>query len=155
MVMERSEGLRIRRVRPWDRVRARMRAAALDRQLAAGASPESSTALAVHAGHLCRPAERRVLAHTLTRLTAAAASTDSIRRVGARAPVCRSAIHDSEAELAAVVGRLEASEPISVQGVARIRNLLTDGSGPLYRRATSGRLRRELHAALEAMDCFA
>lgn len=155
MVMAEGQGLQIRRVRPWDRLRARMRASALDRQLAAGASPESSTVLAVHAGHLCRPAERRVLAHTLSRLTAAADAPGAKRAVGARTPVCTSAIHDSEAELAAVVDRLEAPDPISVQAVARLRTLVSDGGGPLYRRATSGRLRRELRATLEAMDCFA
>ena len=49
----------------------RLRASALDQELAAGTSPEATVALAVHAGRLCRPAQRRLLARSLTRIVAA------------------------------------------------------------------------------------
>jgi len=48
--------------------------------------------------------------------------------------------------------RLSAAAPVDVCGVARIRNLLTDGTGPLYREVAPGGLNRELLAALRAMD---
>ena len=65
VVLEQGDGLGLRRVRLRDRVRARLRTSALDEQLAAGASPESSVALALHAGQLCRPQQRRLLARSL------------------------------------------------------------------------------------------
>ena len=51
-----------------------------------------------------------------------------------------------------MVGRLVAPGPVGVRGVARIRNLLADGTGPLYRASGAGHLRDELVAALLAMD---
>ena len=141
VVVEQDEGLGVHRVRLRDRLRARMRSAALDRQLARGASPESSVALAVRAGYLCDSGQRRLLARSLTRITEAA---DGAGRL--KAPLSRSAIHCSERELAALVDRLEAAAPVSVQGVARVRSLLTDGTGPLYQGAPSEQLGLELRA---------
>jgi hypothetical protein len=152
VVVEKDAAVRVRRVRLRDRLRARVRATALDQQLATGASPDSSVVLAVHAGHLCAPHQRRTLARSLTRLAAAA---DTATRPRLTTPVCRPAIHRSGPEITAVVERLVATEPVSVQGVARVRRLLADGGGPLYRSATPGRLRRELLDVLRAMDCFA
>ncbi len=149
MVLEQGEGLGLRRVRLWDRVRARLRTSALDQQLAAGASPESSVALALHAGHLCRPQQRRLLARSLTEI-AVVCEAPARRRL--KAPVCRHAVTRARAELAAVVDRLAAAGPVDVRGVARIRNLLADGTGPLYRESRPGHLRDELRAALQAMD---
>ena len=57
-------------------------------------------------------------------------------------------------ELEAVAERLGAAGPVGVRGVARISGLLTDGTGPLYRASSPGRLRDELRAALAAMDPF-
>lgn len=149
VVLEQDAGLGLRRVRWWNRVVVRARASALDQELAAGASPESSMALAVHAGRLCNPAQRRVLAHSLTRIVAA--SEASARRRLA-APVCRPAVHRARAELAAVAGRLMTNGPVDVRGVARVRQLLSDGTGPLYQSAPPDRLRNELAAALTALD---
>ena len=41
-----------------------------------------------------------------------------------------------------------------MQGVARIRTLLADGTGPLYRSAAPEQLRNELTAVLAALDSF-
>ena len=152
VVVEQGAGLGVLRVRRRDRVRARVRAAALDRQLAVGASPESNVALAWRARRLSEIKQRRLLARSLTRLVA---SADAAAGPSSKAPLSRSAIHGSGPELAAVVDRLDATGPVSVQGVARIQSLLTDGSGPLYQSSTPERLARELRAALEAMDRFA
>ncbi len=151
VVLEEGAGLGLRRVRWSDRLLVRARASALDHQLAAGASPESSVPLAIHAGRLCGPAERRGLARSLARVVAV-----SDAPVGRRlkTPVCRPSVQQARAELAALAGRLTASGPVGVQGVARLRALLADGTGPLYRSAPPERLRHELTEVLLALDSF-
>jgi len=152
VVLHEGTALGLRRVRWWDRLVARVRASALDRELASGASPESTVPLAVHAGRLCEPAQRRLLARSLTRIVAA---SDAPARSRLKAPVCRPAVQQARPELAALAGRLSASGPVDVRGVARVRTLLADGTGPLYQPASPGRLRRELVAVLAALDSFA
>ncbi len=151
VVLEERSGLGLRRVRWRHRVMVRVRASALDHELAAGASPESSVALALHAGRLCEPAERRVLARSLTRIVAAS-DTPTPRRL--KAPVCRPAVHQARTEFAAVVSRLLATGPVDVRGLARVRTLLADGTGPLYQSAPVEQLRKELTAVLAAFDSF-
>jgi hypothetical protein len=63
-------------------------------------------------------------------------------------------VRQSRAELAAVAGRLAASGPVGVRGVARVRTLLADGTGPLYRAAAPGGLHHELDHVLAALDSF-
>jgi hypothetical protein len=152
VVLEEDAGLGLRRVRMRDRLLARLRASALDDQLAGGASPESSITLALHAALLCGPSQRRVLARSLTRI---AAASETPRRSRLKMPVCRSAVRGARTELNAVVDRLVACGPVDVRGVARIRSLLADGTGPLYWESTAERLRADLRAALAEMDPFA
>jgi hypothetical protein len=149
VVLDEGTGLGLRRVRWRDRLAVRARASALDDQLAAGASPESSVTLALHAARLCRPAQRRVLARSLTRVVATAEAPEP-RRL--RVPVCRTAVHQARAELAAVAGRLTASGPVDVRGVARVRSLLADGTGPLYQPTPPASLLHELAEVLDALD---
>jgi hypothetical protein len=148
VVLDQENGLRLRRVRPWDRVAARVRAAALDRELAAGASPDSSVALALHAEHLHADGQRRVLARSLRRV-GAAPGTRAARRL---VPLDREAVRRAHTELEALAARLASSAPLDVRGVARVRNLLSDGAGPLYQESDPARLRRELAATLASMD---
>ena len=149
VVLEDEAGLGLRWVRLRDRVLARVRASALDAELAAGASPESSVLLALRAGQLCRPAYRQLLSHGLTRVLATAeAPARSPRQV----PVNRPAVREARIELEAVAERLGATRPVDVRGVARVSGLLTDGTGPLYQRTRPGRLRDDLRAALGALD---
>ena len=69
--------------------------------------------------------------------------------------MCGPAVHRARAELQAVVACLTAAGPVDVRGVARVRRLLADGTGPLYRESAPDQLRNELRAALAAMDAFA
>ncbi len=151
VLLEEGAGLGLRRVRWWDRLLVRARTSVLDRELAAGASPESSLALAIHAGRLCEPAQRWLLARSLTRVIAVS-DAPAGRRL--KAPVCRPSVRRARDELSAVVGRLTASGPVGVQGVARIRELLADGTGPLYQPAQPEQLRGRLVDALAALDPF-
>lgn len=151
VVLDEAAGLGLRRVRWRDHLLVRIRASALDRELAAGAAPESSVPLALHAGHLCGPAQRRTLARSLTRIVAAADAPVG-RRL--KVPVCRPSVQRARAELAAVAGRLVAPGPVDVQGVARVRTLVADGTGPLYQPAAPERLRHELTEVMTALDTF-
>src|SRR5258708_30899598 len=61
-----------RPVRLWDRLLARLRASRLDRDLADGASPDATVALALRAQRLVRPRTRRDVARGAQRVPAAA-----------------------------------------------------------------------------------
>ena len=150
VVLEVGAGLGLRRVRWRDRVAFRARASALDAVLAAGSSPDSSISLALHAARLCKPAHRQLLARSLGRIVAAAETPNGRRAT----PVCRSAIQKVRPELASLAGRLSASGPVDVRGVARLRLLLADGTGPLYQPAGRDQLHAELTAVLAALDSF-
>ncbi len=152
VLVEQGKRLGLQRVRLRDRAVAKLRSGSLDRALAAGASPESSVALAVHAGHLCEPTQRRVIGHSLARIALLATAPQGGRVM---TPLSRTAVCRCHAELQAVVERLAACEPVGVQGIARIRTLLSDGAGPLYGASSPDRLRRDLLAALEGLDAVA
>jgi hypothetical protein len=130
--------LTLRRLRPWHRVLARWAAARLDRELAAGASPESSAGLAARAMALTSTKVRRELAASLQRILAAAGQPPAAMRSPAaavrpaRIPVNRTQISQSAVPLAELAGCLAAPGPVEVQGVAMVSQLLADGTGPLY-----------------------
>ena len=151
VLLDRGAGLGLRRVGPWQRVRARLRATALDRMLAAGASPESYVALAIHAARVYRSPQRRQLARSLARIAEASQNPSS----HLAAPYQRETVRQVRAELVEVADRLDRGGPVSVCGVARIRLLLSDGTGPLYRATRPEQLRGELRSALVALDSAA
>ncbi len=138
-----------RTVRPWDRLLVRLRAFSLDRDLAAGASPDASVALALRAQMLVRTRYRRYLARSVRRVL----RTASQAPFGSRSPVpvCRDRVRDSSEEFAELIERLLAAGPVPAQGVARASMLLADASGPLYRRASPGDLREKVRAAADAL----
>lgn len=143
-----SAGISARPVRLLDRLTARARATRLDSQLADGAPPESSVALALHAQLLVRPSERRLLASSLRRIAAAA---EPSARVRLRTPLCRDAVRCAGPEIKALADRLLSPGPVSAQGVATVRLLLADGTGPFYRACTARDLRSELCMALATL----
>jgi hypothetical protein len=128
----------LRRLRPWHRVLARCAATRLDRQLAAGASPESSTSLAARAIQLTSMTVRRDLATSVQRILAAAGDPPAVlpsRAAAApapRLPLNRAQISQLAGPLARLAGHLAAPGPVPVQGVAMASQLLADGTGPLY-----------------------
>jgi hypothetical protein len=126
-------GLRSARVGVVRRLLTRVRGAALDRRLAEGVAPESSLDLAIHADVLARPKQRAVLARDLDQIAVTARSTAS----KAQARLCRNRIREASAEFAALSHQLSAPGPVSVRGVAMIRVLVSDGTGPLFQRGTS------------------
>jgi hypothetical protein len=141
--------LTVRRVSLWHRLLARVLAANLDRQLAAGARPEGNVLLAARALFLTSASYRRALANSLRRLLALSASPQARPRPVAAArsagpfrpyvPV-RDRIARSAPELTGLADCLAARGPAPARGVALVSQLLTDGGGPLYRANSRGDL---------------
>lgn len=141
--------LRARRVGYLNRATARIRAAHLDRQLAAGACPDGTPALAWRARVLVRPAARAQLARSLERVVARAAGEVPAPRLGV--PLDRRAVAEAAGEVHALVDRLCSPGPVPAGGVARVRVLLSDGGGPLYHRHVDTGLVDALRAALDRL----
>jgi len=135
--------------RPWDRWLVRIRASRLDRQLAAGASPDASVALALRAQMLVRTRVRRDLARSARRILLAATRAPGARRLPM--PVCRGPVRDCSEEFAELISGLLAAGPVPAQGVARASLLLTDATSPLYHPAGADDLRTAVRAAADAL----
>jgi hypothetical protein len=150
-------GLRLRRLRPWHRVLARCAAARLDRELAAGASPETSATLAARAIQLTSMRHRRDLATSVQRILSAAGEPPEVMPAPAvavhppRLPLRRARISRSAVPLARLAGYLTAPGPVPAQGVAIISQLLADGTGPLYREACADELSDLIENATRAL----
>jgi hypothetical protein len=138
-----------RTARPWDRIAVRLRSFSLDRDLAAGASPDASVALALRAQMLVRPRYRRGLARSARRVLKAAEQPPFGSRLAV--PVCRERVAGSSEEFADLIRRLLAAGPVAAQGVAQASVLVADASGPLYRRASAGDLRARVRDAADAL----
>jgi hypothetical protein len=142
---------------PWSLLRARLAADRLDRELASGASPESSVLLAVHARRIVDPAACSTLANSVRTI---------IERTGRKRPALSTQVPMSTPTGPAAAGylrtladRLDESGPVRARGVAQVRALLRDGAGPLYRSGCIGilesddrgepSLRERINAALQ------
>jgi hypothetical protein len=133
--------LTVGRLRPWHRILARSLAARLDRELAAGASPEANASLAARATRLTSTEFRRDLAANLRRILVAAGEPARPAAAGAplgparppRVPLRTTRISRSAPLLAELANRLLDPGPVPVRGVAMVTELLADGTGPLYR----------------------
>jgi hypothetical protein len=129
-------------------VTARLRAARFDRALAVGVPAPAGSALAVHAARLTAVAERHAVARALRRAVRDATDTHPTRT--GRMPMHRANIAAAQALIDEVTRRLHAHHPVSPRGMARLRQLLSDGAGPLYRHGC-GDLAGRLSAALAAL----
>jgi hypothetical protein len=150
--------LTVRRLRPWHRMLARCTAPRLDRQLAAGTSPEASARLAARAMLLTSVDFRRDLATSVQRILAAAGEPAVLMpaRAGAahwpRIRLNRARISQSALPLARLAGQLAKSGPVPVPGVAMISLLLADGMGPLYHDACGDDLEDIIGKAARALS---
>jgi hypothetical protein len=141
----------------WRRVRlaliAGWRAGELDRQLAAGVSPDASELLAIRGERLTSRRYRARMAAGLARVVRDAEST--ARGFSAAVRPDRREVIAARTVLAALDRRLRAAEPVSAHGVALIESLLTDGASPLYRPTEVGALGSRLRAAAAALEPLA
>ena len=137
-------------VRPWDRLMVRLRAFRLDSELAGGASPDATVALALRAQMLVRVSARRDLARSAQRVLVAATQGPAAGRLPV--PVCRDRVRDCSAEFGELIRRLLAGGPVPAGGMAKASALLADASGPLYHRASADDLRTRVRAAAGALS---
>jgi hypothetical protein len=130
------------RVRVRDRISTWLHADRLDGELARGASPDSTLELALRARSLTSNRTRRTLATGLNRVIREASSVPSI--AGGTLPFDRRSVLTAAPEIQELREELLASGPVSVQGVALARTLLTNGDvhrrdlRPLVREARGG-----------------
>ncbi len=130
------------------RLQARLRAHQLDRQLAVGVPAPAASALAVHQERLRSVAEREAVARTLR--TAVRDAHAGMAQLTSRIRVHPMNVLDAEDLIDAITLRLHAPRPVSARGMARLRCVLADGCGPMYRDGR-GDLRGRLGAALAAL----
>ena len=113
------------------RLTARLRAHQFDRQLAVGVPAPAGSALAVHQARLTSVAEREAVARTLRRAVhEARAGGDPL---SSRVPVHPNNIRAAEDLIDAITLRLHSPQPVSARGMARLRVVLANGCGPMYR----------------------
>lgn len=123
-------------IRLRDRFRARLRAQRLDRRLAAGEPAAGSPVLEHRARLLMRTSSRAGIAAGLRHVargdTRSATLGNRLRPVGGIAA-------SAAAEMNQLADRIDGAGPVDVRLLAAARQLLSDGSGPLYRRRVGER----------------
>jgi hypothetical protein len=129
------------------RVIARLRADKFDHQLAVGVPAPAGSALAVHQERLTSTTEREAVARSLRQ---AVRDADSGAVFSSRIPVHPRNIAAAEGLIDAITLRLHSPAPVNARGMARLRRVLADGSGPLYWYG-EGDLGGRLGAALAAL----
>ena len=105
----------------------------------------------LRAQHLVRPASRRTLAKFIADVLAEL-DAGPHSRWDPRVPVQKPAVAGSADLLETVVERLLAPAPLGACGVAQVRLLLCDGSGPLYYPGPPSELRAALAGAIELLE---
>ncbi|WP_231992064.1 hypothetical protein [Mycobacterium sp. ACS4331] len=128
-----------------DRLMVRLFAGRFDETLAFGCTVAPGTALSLHAARLTSDRERCVVVRTLRRVSVQARQSRPVQ--SATVAVHRANVIAAEDAIDAVVQRLRSPLPVSAMGMARLRRLLTDGTGPMYaggRGDLDGRLRAAL-----------
>jgi hypothetical protein len=111
------------------RVRVRYRRTSIDHQLARGASPSTSPALALRAHQLAGARERRAIAVGLETILAAAAEAQ--RDSASRLVLDHVAVSEARPEIIALIERLRNDRTPRVRGIALSRLLALDRRSPL------------------------
>ena len=137
--------LRGRLDRAHQRLIACWRGAELDRQLATGISPGTTGVLTLRAQRITRRRSRTSLAAGLARALRSAERTTPGLTAALRAQA--SELVAARTVFAALDRRLRGSEPVSAQGVAILRALLTDSASTLYQPSEPGALASQLRTA--------
>ena len=130
---------------PWLRLLVLTHRDGLDRELAQGVDPISSSALELRAEQLVR---RR--ARLAVRVEAVLEAAGRRPVFTAAAPVRRAQVLVCSDDLLALARRLSDDRPVDVQGVAMASVLLSDGASPLY--AGDRSLAHAVRAARLALD---
>lgn len=129
---------------------ARMLARSLDRELAAGAPAHLSGAHAARSGQLATDRTRRAVANGLDRLIERADAP--LARFQIRAVPCREQVREATDMMRAIAARLRSAEPLGPRGIARLRTILSDPTGPFYTPVQADALTVALHEAFRLLD---
>jgi hypothetical protein len=113
------------------RVTARLKAYQFDRQLAVGVPAPAGSALAVHQARLISVAEREAIARALRQAVHDADAGPY--PLSSRIPVHPTNIAEAGDLIDTITLRLHSPRPVSARGMARLRLVLSDGCGPMYR----------------------
>jgi hypothetical protein len=119
------------------RLRSRLQARRLDRELASGRDPSSSEALELRARHLLSETFRTRLADGLETVICRASSPPVF---SSKAPINRRGVRAAGPEILALAAVLRENADCDPRGVALAERLLTDGTSPLYSRASDQEL---------------
>jgi len=129
------------------RLRALVTAHKLDRQIIAGAVPMPGSTLDAHVARLTSVREREGIARAF-RHVLNAGNTNS--RALMRVPMLSRQIRECRDLIDDITMRLHSPRPVHPEGMARLRMLLSDGTGPLYCDGGAS-LEAELRGALAAL----
>ena len=132
----------------WARLVSRVRSGHIDRLLADGATVHPGTPVAMRADRLVSIPEREAVARALRRCVADAHCGSPL--TSSRIEVNGPEIVGAESIIDSITLRLHSPRPVSAQGMAMLRILLTAGGSPLYRYGR-GDLPRQLAAAFDAL----
>ncbi|MEO3759412.1 hypothetical protein ABGB19_14130 [Mycobacterium sp. B14F4] len=127
------------------RLTARVMAGRFDRLVAVGVRAPAGSALAAHYARLTSTAEREAVARALRRIGCDARARGPL--MSSRIPLHVPNIAAAEDLFDAITLRLHSPRPVAARGMARLRVLLADGTGPLFRYGR-GDLAGRLGAAL-------
>ncbi len=130
------------------RLSARLFATRHDGEVEAGIIPIGGSPLAAHWMRLTSARERRDLAFALCAAVRDARSSQGHR--SPRAPVNAAAVRQATGVIDEVLERLTGATPVRARGMARLRLLLADGRGPLYRQGR-GTLTAAMRGVLAAL----
>jgi hypothetical protein len=144
LVHDEREQLVLARAPKWRQSLATLHADRLDRQLARGIRPESDLLLAVRAMQLTSARMREQLAASLGLVAFAGRP----RVVPARN---RAALAEAADSLGELSDALLSAGPVPARGVAMVILLLSDGTGPLYRRSRAAELGVVISQAIQAL----
>jgi hypothetical protein len=125
-------------------LRCRLRRNAIDRELAAGANPDSSECRHLRASQLTTESNREALAAAYERFLVAATSVSPLDAV----PANWRGIRAARPRLEHLVQRLRGDRSVRAQGVARARLLLTERDSALHAKDGDSRLLDEVSSTL-------
>jgi hypothetical protein len=130
------------------RLQARIFAAKFDREIEAGVIPLPGSPLAAHVQRLTSVRERESVARAFRRV----AQSNELRPTIAdlRVPALSGRVHECRSVIDDITLRLHSPRPVQPKGMARLRILLSDGTGPLYFEG-QGNLSGQVRGALAAL----
>lgn len=134
----------------WKRMWARFFASRYDQQIERGVTVAAGTPLAAHYARLASRREREEMAETLTILLQDAGRLSGDRGTAMRVPILTEDVRRSSDVVEDVLARLLGPLPVRARGMARLRILLGDGRGPVYR-SGHGTLAAAMRGVLAAL----